>query len=343
MAADGVEHQRVVGVEQLDRLFGRLRLDQRGEAADVAEHHRAAHAPAAEREARLLQVLRHLGGREAPHQLLLLVAQALLLEAGADARLQQHRVDRLVQVVLGAQLDAAHDVVQALERRGHDHRQVAQRAVGDELLEHLEAVHLRHLDVEQQQVEGLAAQHLERDAAVLGATRRVWPCSSRLRVSSRRLTLLSSTTSRRAGRALSHRAAPSARRRPRRSLLRARRARPASRAAAISLELERRAPAPPSVSAPKVLAFDLSECAARRKRLGVAGGRARRAARRASRGASSRKVSTSSPTKSAPAVVLQLGEDGRDRSPVRPCQSLLARRHAFSASTSWSTRIGLVR
>ena len=38
VAADGVEHQRVVGVEQLDRLLRRLRLDQRGEAADVAEH-----------------------------------------------------------------------------------------------------------------------------------------------------------------------------------------------------------------------------------------------------------------------------------------------------------------
>ena len=38
VAADRVEHQRVVGVEQLDRLLGRLRLDQRREAADVGEH-----------------------------------------------------------------------------------------------------------------------------------------------------------------------------------------------------------------------------------------------------------------------------------------------------------------
>ena len=28
VAADGVEHQRVIGVEQLDRLFRRLALDQ---------------------------------------------------------------------------------------------------------------------------------------------------------------------------------------------------------------------------------------------------------------------------------------------------------------------------
>ena len=40
------------------------------------------HVPAAQREARLLQVLRHLGGGEAAHQFALLVAQALLLEAG---------------------------------------------------------------------------------------------------------------------------------------------------------------------------------------------------------------------------------------------------------------------
>ena len=44
------------------------------------------HALAAQREARLLQVLRHLGRGKAPHQLLLLVAQALLFQAGVDAR-----------------------------------------------------------------------------------------------------------------------------------------------------------------------------------------------------------------------------------------------------------------
>ena len=157
VAADGVEHQRVVGVEQLDRLFRRLRLRHRREAADVGEHHRGLDALAAQREARVSQVLGHLARGEAAHQLLLLVAQALLLQAGADARLQQHRVHRLGQVVLGAQLDAAHDAVQPFERprsRSPAGRAAARSAC--QLLQHLEAVHLRHLDVEQQQVEGLA-------------------------------------------------------------------------------------------------------------------------------------------------------------------------------------------
>ena len=130
---------------------------------------RAAHTPAAEREARLLHVLRDLRGREAPHQLLLLVAQALLLEARVDAGLQQHRIHRLGQVVVGAELDAARDVGDAFERRGDEDRQVAQARIADQLLEDLEAGHLRHLHVEQQQVERLGAQHLERDPAVLGA------------------------------------------------------------------------------------------------------------------------------------------------------------------------------
>src|SRR4029077_16609460 len=57
----------------------------------------------------------------------------------------------------------------------------------------------------------------------------------------------------------------------------------------------------PSLSAPKVRLFDLSECAARRNR---SASPAASAARRSCciRGASLRKVSTSSPTNSAPAV-----------------------------------------
>src|SRR5262245_52813971 len=34
----------------------------------------------------------------------------------ADACLKQHGIDGLVQIVLGAELDAAHDVIDALER-----------------------------------------------------------------------------------------------------------------------------------------------------------------------------------------------------------------------------------
>ena len=72
----------------------------------------------------------------------LLIAPALLLEAGADARLQQHRLERLGQVVLGAELDAAHHAVEVVERRDHDHRDVAQPGIVLEAPQHLEAVDL---------------------------------------------------------------------------------------------------------------------------------------------------------------------------------------------------------
>jgi hypothetical protein len=85
VAADRIEHQRVVGVEELDRLLGRLRFREGSEAADIGEHDGGGEPLAAEREPRLLQVLRDLAGGEPAHPLLLLVAQPLLLEARAEA------------------------------------------------------------------------------------------------------------------------------------------------------------------------------------------------------------------------------------------------------------------
>jgi hypothetical protein len=153
--------------------LGRLRLGERREAADVREHHRRTDALAAEREARPLQVLRDLRCREAAHHRLLLVAQALLLEARVDPRAQQHGIDGLRQVILGAELDAAHDARRVFERRRDDDRQVAQLQVADHPLEHFEAVHFRHLHVEQHEVEALAVQHLQRDSPVLGGSHRM--------------------------------------------------------------------------------------------------------------------------------------------------------------------------
>ncbi len=126
------------------------------------------------------QVLRDLLRRELADQLALLVAQALLLEARADARVQQHRVDRLRQVVLGAHLDAVDDAVELVERRRHDHRDLAEVRVVLQLREHLVAVELGHQDVEQQQVEALRPQQVERLAAVLREDDGV-PCCSRPR------------------------------------------------------------------------------------------------------------------------------------------------------------------
>ena len=120
------------------------------------------------------ELLGHLGGRELPEQLALLVPEPLLLEARADARPEQHRVHRLEEVVLGAHLDAPGDAVHLLDRRHHHHRDVAEARVGGEGLQRLVAVHLGHLDVEQHQVDRGAARSASRACApVLGERDRV--------------------------------------------------------------------------------------------------------------------------------------------------------------------------
>jgi len=104
-----------------------------------------------------------------------LVAQTLLLEAPVDSRVEQHGVDRLRQVVLRAHLEAPHDTVQLVERRRHDHRDVAEMRVAPQLLQDSVPVELRHQDVEQHQVEAPASQQLElcQPAARLGELGRV--------------------------------------------------------------------------------------------------------------------------------------------------------------------------
>ena len=116
---------------------------------------------AAESEARRQKLLGHLGRRELPKQLSLLVAQAFLLEARRDPRPQQHGVDRLEQIVLGAHLDAPSHAVDLFDGRHDNDGDVAQLRVRPESLERLVAVHLGHLDVEQHEVGRPAAQHLE--------------------------------------------------------------------------------------------------------------------------------------------------------------------------------------
>ena len=97
------------------------------------------------------------------------VARALLRDARLHARLEQHRIEGLRQEILGALLDAAHRARHVVERRDHDHRDVARRAVPLEAREHREAIHLRHHDVEQHEVGRLRLHHRERLLPVLGA------------------------------------------------------------------------------------------------------------------------------------------------------------------------------
>ena len=91
-----------------------------------------------------------------------------LLESRTDPRAQQHRVERLRQVVLGAGLDAAHRAVELVEGRDHDDRNVPRARIGFEPAEHVEPVHPRHHQIEQHEVEALGGGQRERRSAVFG-------------------------------------------------------------------------------------------------------------------------------------------------------------------------------
>ena len=210
-----------------------------------------------------------------------------------------------------------------------------------------EAVHLRHLHVEQQQVERLAraASPARRGRSRRSATR--GPAARGCASSSSRLTLLSSTTSRRA--------------RPRRSsCMRSSFSAAATRAYSASSASsgrvagrDRRRGRSSSSSramrgrasrAPNVLAFDLSECAARRNALGVAVGERARAARRACRrlveervDELERRTRRRRSACSSSKVARSIGGVGH------VMRSSRGDAHGSSASTSRSTRIGLVR
>ena len=115
----------------------------------------------------------HRGGRldHAPHfaQVLELdVAQPFLLEAGANARPQQHGIERLGQVILRAALDAPHHARHVVERRDHDDRNVTRGGIGLQAFEHRQSIEVGHEHVEQHEVEarrphlsqrGVAAAH----------------------------------------------------------------------------------------------------------------------------------------------------------------------------------------
>ena len=136
--ADRVEHQRVVGVEQLDRLLGRLRFDQRREAADVART--SPSRARACRRARNPESCRSCAtsGVAKRRTSSFCWSRSRFFSRLAPMRaFSSTGLTGLVKVILGAELDAAHDVVDAFQRRRDDDRKVAQLQVGHHLLEHL--------------------------------------------------------------------------------------------------------------------------------------------------------------------------------------------------------------
>ena len=90
----------------------------------------------------------------------LLVAQTFLLHARTNTRFQQHRIERLRQVILGAGFDAAHDAGHVVERRDHDDRYVADRGIIVVAREHRKTVETRHHHVEQYQIDAACGHPL---------------------------------------------------------------------------------------------------------------------------------------------------------------------------------------
>ena len=131
-----------------------------------------------------------------PQVVPLQVAQALRGQGGREPGLEDGRVERLRQVVGRAHLDAADDAVQLVDGRDHDDRQVAGGVGGLDPAEGLVAVHLGHLEVQQDDVDArgvLRLQEVHGQPAVLGLDHLVTLClQARARMI--RLSRVSSTT-----------------------------------------------------------------------------------------------------------------------------------------------------
>ena len=120
------------------------------------------------------------------------VVEPLLGQPCVDPRAEDHGVERLREVVVGAGLDAADDALGLVDCGDHDHRHVLRARCRLEPLEHRDAVELGHDDVEQHDVDSRSSANSSSASAPFAAARTSWPsCSSRRR-SSFRLTPSSS-------------------------------------------------------------------------------------------------------------------------------------------------------
>src|SRR3954467_15720215 len=92
----------------------------------------------------------------------------------AHARRELRHGERLDHVVVGAEVEAAHAILDRVARRQHQHRQwTALVAGGAQPAQHLEAVHLRQADVEDHQVEALLRSRQHRLLAARSDIHRV--------------------------------------------------------------------------------------------------------------------------------------------------------------------------
>src|SRR6266487_3796893 len=94
--------------------------------------------------------------------LLLEIVKALPRQPGVDPGPQQHRIERLRQVVFRAHLDAPDDALDVLKCGDHDDRRVPELRLTPDALQHLIAVHAGHQHIQQHAVEQPIPQRFER-------------------------------------------------------------------------------------------------------------------------------------------------------------------------------------
>ncbi|MDG3005879.1 hypothetical protein PZE19_19000 [Paludisphaera sp. Pla2] len=82
--------------------------------------------------------------------------------------IRPREVERLGHVVVGAEVERLDDVLATTLGRGHDHRQVGCASRLPEDGQDLQAVQVRHHDVQEDQIEGTSRDQVERPSAVLG-------------------------------------------------------------------------------------------------------------------------------------------------------------------------------
>src|SRR6188472_4182536 len=104
--------------------------------------------------------LRHESREDTAQALALELVEAYLREARADTWTKQHRIERLWQVVIRADLDATDDALGLVDARDHDHRNILQRGVALYVLQYRDAVELRHDNVEQDDVVRVVVEQL---------------------------------------------------------------------------------------------------------------------------------------------------------------------------------------
>ena len=90
------------------------------------------------------------------------VVEPFLGQPRVDPRAEDHGIERLREVVVGPDLDAADDALGLVDGGDHDHRDVTRIRRRLEPLEDRDAVELGHDDVEEHDVDRLVGEQLER-------------------------------------------------------------------------------------------------------------------------------------------------------------------------------------